>query len=96
MKKKTINFLDSEKSQVATAWIFFLAGMMTTSTTLTCLMNVLCHYPNVQERLKKEVMDVIGPARHPTLKDQDNMPYLRATILEIGRFASNCAFCSTT
>ena len=33
-------------------------------------------------------MDVIGPACQPTLKDQDNMPYLRATLLEIGRFAS--------
>ena len=35
-----------------------------------------------------QVMDVIGPARHPVLKDQDRMPYLRATLLEIGRFAS--------
>ena len=51
-------------------------------------MNVLSHYPDVQRKLQNEIMDVIGPARHPTLKDQDNMPYLRATILEIGRFAS--------
>ena len=33
-------------------------------------------------------MDVIGPSRHPTLKDQQDLPYLRATLLELGRFAS--------
>ena len=33
-------------------------------------------------------MEVIGPARYPTLKDQDDLPYLRATILEINWFAS--------
>ena len=80
--------LDSRDSQIATAWIFFVAGISTSSYTLTCLMNVLCHYPDVQKKLRKEVMDVIGPARHPTLKDQDDMPYLRATLLEIGRYAS--------
>ena len=86
------NFLDTEGSQVGTSWVFFVAGMMTTTVTLNCLTNVLCQYPDVQGKLRKEVMDVIGPARHPTLKDQGSMPYLRATILEIGRFTSVAPF----
>ena len=80
-------YLDSRNSQIATTWIFLAAGVSTSSSTLTRLINVLCHYPDVQKKLRKEVMDVIGPVRHPTLKDQDEMPYLRATILVIGRYA---------
>ena len=91
-QEKMESYLDSEKVHIATAWTLFVVGMLTTSTTLTCLMNVLSHYPDVQRKLQNEIMDVIGPARHPTLKDQDNMPYLRATILEIGRFASIVSF----
>ena len=86
--EKKISFLDSEISQIATSWAIFASGMMTTTTSLTTLMNVLSHYPDVQQKLQEEVKDVIGTTRHPTLKDQDNMPYLRAAILEIGRFAS--------
>ena len=91
-KDKKTYCLDSEQSQIFTSWGFLSAGIATTTTTLNCLMNVLCHYPDVQEKLRKEVMDVIGPARQPTLKDQSHMPYLRATILEIGRFASVIPF----
>ena len=87
-KEKISSFLNTEKSQLSTGFTFFAAGVLTTSATLSSLINVLCHYPDVQQKLQKEVMDVIGPARHPTLKDQYNMPYLRASILEIGRFAS--------
>ena len=87
-----LSFLNSEASQLHTGWALFSAGLSTTSITLTCLMNVLCHYPDVQKKLRKEVMDVTGPARYPTLKDQNNMPYLRATLLEIGRFVSVMPF----
>ena len=87
-KEKMASFLDTDIAQLKTAFVFFISGVMTTSSTLSCLINVLCHYPDVQQKIQQEVMDVIGPARHPTLKDQDGMPYLRASILEIGRFAS--------
>ena len=90
-KEKAVNFL-SEKAQAATAWTLLVTGMLTTSNTLTCLMNTLSHYPHVQVKLQKEIMEVIGPSRHPTLKDQHDMPYLRATILEIERFASIAPF----
>ena len=86
-EEKKRNSLDTELAQHNTVWMILIGGIFTTSATLSCLINVLCHYPDVQEKLHKEVMDIIGPSRHPTLKDQDNLPYLRATIFEIGRFA---------
>ena len=87
-QEKTDSFMDSRKAQRVIGFQFFVAGTYTTSSTLTSLMNVLCHYPDVQEKLQREIVEVIGNSRHPTLKDQTNMPYLRATVLEIGRFAS--------
>ena len=67
-KQERVNaFLDSRDSQIATVFYFLAPGLLTSSSTLTCLMNVLCHYPDVQKKLREEVMDVIGPARHPTL-----------------------------
>ena len=85
------SFLDSKKAYQSTCQTFFAAGIMTISTTMASLMNVLFHYPDIQAKCRREIMEIIGPARHPTLQDQDNMPYLRATILEIGRFASTTA-----
>ena len=80
--------LDTEIAQQNTMWVMLVGGVFTTSTTLSCLINVLCHHPDIQEKMRKEVMNVIGSSRYPSLKDRDNLPYLRATILEIGRFAS--------
>ena len=91
-QEKIDSFLESRRSQITTGFEFFVAGVYTTSATLTCLMNVLCHYPDVQDKLQREIADIIGGSRHPNLRDQTNMPYLRATILEIGRFASVVPF----
>ena len=85
---KKHSFLDSYESQSKVVFEFLGAGTYTTSTTLTCLMNVLCHYPAVQEKLQKEIMEVVGASRPPAWKDRDAMPYLRAALHEISRFAS--------
>ena len=72
----------------AIAGDLLLGGIMTTSATMLTLVNCLCQMPEVQNKLHAEVMKVIGPDRAPTLQDKENMPYHRATLLEIGRFAS--------
>ena len=88
-KEGKCSFLDSKTVQIATCWSFVASGIVTTSATMSSFLNVFCHYPDIQEKVHKEIMEIIGPARHPTIQDQDNMPYLRATILEIGRFTSS-------
>ena len=65
-----------------------VAGVLTTSTTLAVLMNVLCQRPELQDKLRQEIRDVIGESRPPYLADRENMPYHMATLLEIGRYAS--------
>ncbi|ESN97251.1 hypothetical protein HELRODRAFT_85645 [Helobdella robusta] len=52
------------------------------------LVNILAHYPNVQELIHREIVNVIGhgKSRRPSLTDRPKMPYTRATICEIFRF----------
>jgi len=51
---------DLEVALISTCIIFFFAGFDTTSTTLTVLMYALMKHPEVQEKLRDEVLDIMG------------------------------------
>ena len=63
---------------VATAILFFFAGFDTTSTTLSVVMHALMHHPDIQDKVRNEIEDVIGDdeltAEHlKDLKFMDNV-----------------------
>lgn len=43
-------------------------------------------YPDVQAKLKEELLHVVGKDHLPTLQDRDSLPYLRAVIKEAMRW----------
>ncbi|XP_003723543.2 cytochrome P450 2U1 [Strongylocentrotus purpuratus] len=45
-------------------------------------------HQDVQEKIHKELDDVVGRNRLPSLTDRPNLPYTEATLLEIQRFAT--------
>ncbi|KAM5289160.1 uncharacterized protein ACOB6Z_001517 [Ctenodactylus gundi] len=65
----------------------FIAGMITTSTTLAWALLLMILHPDVQRRVQQEIDDVIGQARHPEMGDQAHMPLTNAVIHEVQRFA---------
>lgn len=43
-------------------------------------------FPEVQRKAQAELDRVVGPTRLPEFEDLDNMPYMRAVIMEILRW----------
>ncbi|KAF8628113.1 hypothetical protein AX15_004090 [Amanita polypyramis BW_CC] len=59
-----------------------LAGRDTTTNTITYAVYMLAEHPGVLERLRKEIIDVVGESRRPTYDNIREMKYLRAVINE--------------
>ena len=59
-----------------------LAGRDTTACTLTFAVYRLAEHPDVMQRLRAEVLSMVGRTRRPTYEDIRNMKFLRAVINE--------------
>ena len=63
----------------------FGAGTESTNTTLRWALLYLLHHPDVQLRVQREIDDVIGSSRMPSMKDKQSMPYTEAVLCEVQR-----------
>ncbi|XP_020376054.1 cytochrome P450 2J2-like [Rhincodon typus] len=70
----------------------FLAGTETTTTTLRWAFLYMMAYPDIQEKCQKEIDQVIGSSRAPSLSNRPDMPYVNAVIHEIQRFGNILPF----
>ncbi|XP_026142672.1 cytochrome P450 1A1-like [Carassius auratus] len=70
----------------------FGAGFDTISTALSWGVVYLVAYPEIQERLQREMKEKIGLDRTPRLSDRTDLPLLEAFVLEIFRHSSFVPF----
>ena len=66
----------------------FIAGSETTSTTLTWAALYMVRYPEIQEKVQKEIDSVVGLNRSPSMTDKPHMKYTEAVIMEIQRHSN--------
>lgn len=78
----------TEDNIMMTMQDMFNAGLETSSTIMRWVLILMLHYPGVQDKIHKELDEVIGSGRLPCLKDRENLPYLEAVILEALRFVT--------
>ncbi len=77
---------------VATAIVILVAGYDTTGTTLAFAIYELSKNPDVQERLRNEVEDVVGDAEEITYDHIQSMTYLDQVISETLRYHTPIPF----
>ncbi|XP_053573338.1 cytochrome P450 1A1 [Bombina bombina] len=70
----------------------FGAGFDTITTALSWSLMYLVVYPEIQEKIQKELDNVIGRDRRPRLSDRAQLPYTEAFITEMFRHSSFLPF----
>uniref|UniRef100_A0A914XLS2 Uncharacterized protein n=1 Tax=Plectus sambesii TaxID=2011161 RepID=A0A914XLS2_9BILA len=66
--------------------------METTATTLRWAIVFLVTHQDVQKKMQKEIDDVVGRDRRPTMADKMDLPYSTAVVLEMQRKANIVSF----
>ncbi|GMT21554.1 hypothetical protein PFISCL1PPCAC_12851, partial [Pristionchus fissidentatus] len=67
---------------------FWLAGMETTGTTLRWGLLHLMKNTHVQEKMRDELLSIVGRERRLEIADKPNLPYFNAAVTEIQRVAN--------
>ncbi|KAJ6500292.1 cytochrome P450 [Mycena vulgaris] len=73
------------------AWLaatLFAAGAETSAGQMEWFMLSMILYPEVQQAAQNQIDDVVGGGRMPTMKDYDQLPYIRAIVKELLRWAT--------
>lgn len=68
-------------------------GADTTAVSLSWFMVIMCHHPEVQERLRAEVDEfILANKRYPTFADRDSFPYMISVQKECIRYRPTTHF----
>lgn len=62
--------------------------MLTTKAVMSGVLFLLAHFPEMQEKIRKEINTVIGD-RQPSIEDMTSLPYTQACLMEILRYQSH-------
>ncbi|XP_008922740.2 cytochrome P450 2J6-like isoform X1 [Manacus vitellinus] len=89
--EKTKNIPNStfdEDNMVQSVFDLFFGGTETTATTLRWALLYMLAYPDIQEKVQKELDAVLSPSHLVCYEDRKKLPYTNAVVHEILRFSS--------
>ena len=58
----------------------FMAGTETTASTICWIILFLSHYQDVQEKMQKEIDEVLGQSGVPSMSITEKLPHVRAVL----------------
>ncbi|XP_060113331.1 cytochrome P450 2K6-like [Heteronotia binoei] len=85
-EKNKINGFFHNSNLVTLVNHLFCSGMAPVSATLCWALLLMIRYPEIQNKARKEITEVIGSSQ-PRIEHQSQLPYTNAVIHEIQRFA---------
>ncbi|KAF4796074.1 Cytochrome P450 2J6 [Turdus rufiventris] len=77
-----------EVNLMQTVFDLFIAGIETTATTLLWALLYMVIYPDIQEKVQKELDAVVGCSHVFCYEDRKKLPYTNAVIHEIQRYSN--------
>ncbi|XP_069602818.1 cytochrome P450 2F2-like [Ranitomeya imitator] len=86
-EKKNVNTDFTIPNLVATVYDMFLGGAETTAITVNFGFLILAKHPEIQDKVHKEIDQVIGREKEPRADDRNHMPYTNAFLHEIQRYS---------
>ncbi|XP_027746358.1 cytochrome P450 2J6-like isoform X2 [Empidonax traillii] len=86
--KNVPNSTFDEDNMVQSVFDLFFGGSETTATTLRWALLYMLAYPDIQEKVQKELDAVLSPSHLICYEDRKKLPYTNAVIHEIIRFSS--------
>ncbi|XP_059161815.1 cytochrome P450 2J4-like [Physella acuta] len=87
LEKCNKTILDKDHPSKIVIELFFAGSETTTETLIWCVLYVL-NYPEVQEKIYREIVENVGTDRMPNILDRTKLPYLGAVIMETLRLSS--------
>ena len=84
---KTSSSVNFDEILVSNAFLLFTAALDTTSSTLTYAMHFLLKYPELQEKVRDEINEVVGSSDKITFDHIQEMKYMEKFIHETLRKA---------
>ena len=71
--------LQDVKDEFFSEW---MASVFATTLTMTFVLHELGHRPDIQDKIREELSNVLGPGQELTLDDMDKLAYLEAVVKE--------------
>ncbi|KFQ23865.1 Cytochrome P450 2J2, partial [Mesitornis unicolor] len=78
----------NKDNMVQTVVDLLLGGTETTSTTLLWALLYMVQYPEIQEKVQREIEDVLEPSHLISYEDRKKLPYTNAVIHEALRYSN--------
>ncbi|CAE6506947.1 unnamed protein product [Rhizoctonia solani] len=83
---------DADEFCKSIATILIAAGTETSTLAMMWFIVAMAIYPEIQEKAQREIDEVVGSNRLPTIEDRPNLPYVERLLAEIVRWHPSAPF----